>query len=195
MHRWFVNLSVCLFVCLSVCPSFCSSVSFCSSSSLPPSSGYLRNLIEETTYFGFPCVHSNESQLLAGFITRKDIRSSLGELKKSRISYVHPFLSPSLPPSLPPSFHLSELVASKEDEGIQPESRVFFMDSALRLSQTMLDSDIPSVNIRGVMDQVSLILEPSTWTHTHSHSLHTTSYKNYSQRQLLRVIKTVIKSY
>ena len=33
---------------------------------------------------------------------------------------------------------------------------MFFMDSSHRLTQSMLNSDVPSVNIRGMMDQVSL---------------------------------------
>lgn len=41
--------------------------------------GSLREVVEETDYFGFPCVQSKDSQLLAGFITRKDILFLLGE--------------------------------------------------------------------------------------------------------------------
>ena len=48
-----------------------------------------------------------------------------------------------------------ELVEARHDEGICDESRVFFLDSAHRLSQTLLNSEIPSVNIRGIMDPVS----------------------------------------
>ena len=40
--------------------------------------GSLRELVEQTTYFGFPCVLSKNSQLLAGFITRKDVLFLLG---------------------------------------------------------------------------------------------------------------------
>lgn len=39
----------------------------------------LREVVEETDYFGFPCVLSKDSQLLSGFITRKDILFLLGE--------------------------------------------------------------------------------------------------------------------
>ena len=42
--------------------------------------GSLREVVEETEYFGFPCVMSKDSQLLAGFITRKDILFLLGEV-------------------------------------------------------------------------------------------------------------------
>lgn len=40
--------------------------------------GSLRGMVEQTEYFGFPCVLSKDSQLLAGFITRKDILFVLG---------------------------------------------------------------------------------------------------------------------
>ena len=33
--------------------------------------------MEESSHFGFPCVMSMESQLLAGFITRKEIHDAL----------------------------------------------------------------------------------------------------------------------
>ena len=46
--------------------------------SFPNFSGYLENIITDTEYFGFPCVLSSESQLLAGFLTRKDIQTVLG---------------------------------------------------------------------------------------------------------------------
>lgn len=42
--------------------------------------GSLQQLLEESEYFGFPCVLSTESQQLAGFLTRKDIQTLLGEL-------------------------------------------------------------------------------------------------------------------
>ena len=41
--------------------------------------GSLQQLLEESEYFGFPCVLSTESQQLAGFLTRKDIQTLLGE--------------------------------------------------------------------------------------------------------------------
>jgi len=41
--------------------------------------GSLRRTIEETEFFGFPCVLNSDSQLLTGFITRKDIQFVLGE--------------------------------------------------------------------------------------------------------------------
>lgn len=40
--------------------------------------GSLRQTIEDSEYFGFPCVLSTDSQLLAGFLTRKDIQFVLG---------------------------------------------------------------------------------------------------------------------
>ena len=33
--------------------------------------------MEGSNYFGFPCVMSMESQLLAGYITRKEIKDAL----------------------------------------------------------------------------------------------------------------------
>lgn len=41
--------------------------------------GSLRQILEETDYFGFPTVMNRESQLLCGFITRKDVQYVLGE--------------------------------------------------------------------------------------------------------------------
>ena len=41
--------------------------------------GVLQDLVSETDYFGFPCVLDSTSQLLAGFLTRKDITFVLGE--------------------------------------------------------------------------------------------------------------------
>ncbi len=41
--------------------------------------GSLRTTIEESEYFGFPCVLNADSQLLAGFLSRKDIQFVLGE--------------------------------------------------------------------------------------------------------------------
>ena len=35
---------------------------------------------------------------------------------------------------------------------------MFFMDSSHRLNQTLLNADVPSVNIRGMMDQVQAVL-------------------------------------
>ena len=52
--------------------------------------------------------------------------------------------------------YLVDLIETRRDEGITLESRVFFLDSAHRLSQAAINSDIPSVNIRGVMDPVSI---------------------------------------
>ena len=41
-------------------------------------------------------------------------------------------------------------------EGIEPKSRVFFTESTLRVPNSLLESaDVPSVNFRGLMDQVS----------------------------------------
>lgn len=44
--------------------------------------GTLREIVEESNYFGFPCVLSKDSQLLAGFITKKDIVFLLGEVNQ-----------------------------------------------------------------------------------------------------------------
>ncbi len=41
--------------------------------------GSLRTTIEESEFFGFPCVLNADSQLLAGFLSRKDIQFVLGE--------------------------------------------------------------------------------------------------------------------
>ena len=41
--------------------------------------GSLRQIVEETEYFGFPTVLNKESQLLSGYITRKDVQYVLGE--------------------------------------------------------------------------------------------------------------------
>ena len=38
----------------------------------------IEDLVESSSHFGFPCVMSMESQLLAGFITRKEITDALG---------------------------------------------------------------------------------------------------------------------
>ena len=37
----------------------------------------VEDLVENSGHFGFPCVMSMESQLLAGFITRKEIQDAL----------------------------------------------------------------------------------------------------------------------
>ena len=41
--------------------------------------GSLQQLLQETDYFGFPCVVTASSQLLDGFVTRKDIQYVIGE--------------------------------------------------------------------------------------------------------------------
>ena len=41
--------------------------------------GSLQHLIRETDFFGFPCVLTTSSQLLDGYITRKDIQYVIGE--------------------------------------------------------------------------------------------------------------------
>ena len=51
----------------------------------------------------------------------------------------------------------ADQVALRE-EGIEPTSRVFFMDSSHRVSRHLLDSDVPSVNFRGLMDPVRSVL-------------------------------------
>ena len=45
------------------------------------SSGSLRKVIKESDYFGYPCVLSHDTQLLEGFLTRKDIITSLGNTR------------------------------------------------------------------------------------------------------------------
>ena len=44
--------------------------------------GKLEGLLRETEFFGFPCVLSKDSQLLAGFLTRKDMQYVLGEWRR-----------------------------------------------------------------------------------------------------------------
>lgn len=39
----------------------------------------LKRLLQETDYFGFPCVVTGSSQLLDGYITRKDVQYVVGE--------------------------------------------------------------------------------------------------------------------
>lgn len=41
--------------------------------------GSLQRLLHETDYFGFPCVVTASSQLLDGFITRKDVQYVIGK--------------------------------------------------------------------------------------------------------------------
>lgn len=41
--------------------------------------GSLQQLLQETDYFGFPCVVTASSQLLDGYITRKDVQYVIGE--------------------------------------------------------------------------------------------------------------------
>ena len=57
-------------------------------------------------------------------------------------------LSLSLSPSLPAS---TDQVQSRR-EGATRESRVFFIDSTRRVNQHLLESTVPSVNFRGLMD-------------------------------------------
>ena len=49
----------------------------------------------------------------------------------------------------------ADQVALRE-EGIESTSRVFFMESCHRVSNLLLESDVPSVNFRGLMDPVRL---------------------------------------
>ena len=44
--------------------------------------GSLEQLLQETDYFGFPCVVTKSSQLLDGYITRKDVQYVVGEYLK-----------------------------------------------------------------------------------------------------------------
>jgi chloride channel 3/4/5 len=83
--------------------------------------GVLQDLVSETDYFGFPCVLDSTSQLLAGFLTRKDITFVLDQVTHRR-------------------------------EGTTRESRIFFIDSTRRVNQQLLESTVPSVNFRGLMD-------------------------------------------
>ncbi len=107
----------------------------------------MRQLAGNTDYFGFPCLLSSETQLLAGFIARKDILSSLGKYIIIMTIIVINIL-----------IVLSDLVNEHHDEGICDSSRVFFLDSAHRLSHAALDTETPSVNIRGIMDPVSTMM-------------------------------------
>lgn len=45
--------------------------------------GNLEHILSETDYRGFPCVLSRESQLLAGFLTRRDIETLLDQVRQS----------------------------------------------------------------------------------------------------------------
>uniref|UniRef100_A0A1X7TPS2 Death domain-containing protein n=1 Tax=Amphimedon queenslandica TaxID=400682 RepID=A0A1X7TPS2_AMPQE len=56
----------------------------------------LRKLVRESNYFEYQCLLSNETQLLEGFLTRKDIMTSL------------------------------ELIDARKNEDVTEESRVFF---------------------------------------------------------------------
>ena len=69
--------------------------------------GSLREVVEETDYFGFPCVLSRDSQLLAGFITRKDVLFLLGE--EDQLGILH---SPQLPESCPLSLNIPKVSMS-----------------------------------------------------------------------------------
>jgi chloride channel 3/4/5 len=46
--------------------------------------GLLEDLVSDTDYFGFPCVLDSTSQLLAGFLTRKDITFVLDQVNSRR---------------------------------------------------------------------------------------------------------------
>lgn len=41
--------------------------------------GSLQQLLSETDYFGYPCVQTSSSQLLVGFVSRKDLEYVIGE--------------------------------------------------------------------------------------------------------------------
>ena len=58
--------------------------------------------------------------------------------------------SPSL--SLSPSLPASTDQVQSRREGATRESRVFFIDSTRRVNQHLLESTVPSVNFRGLMD-------------------------------------------
>ena len=104
----------------------------------------LRKLVRESNYFGYPCLLSNETQLLEGFLTRKDILTSLGIFKIHVFMYI----------IINYYFILLELIDARRDEDITEESRVFFLDKSHRLQEAIVDGDIPSVNIRGTIDPV-----------------------------------------
>ena len=60
------------------------------------------------------------------------------------------------------------------EEGIELTSRVFFSESSRRVSSHMLDSDVPSVNFRGLMDPVcsqypAIILLAKYYYYTYYH--------------------------
>ena len=59
-------------------------------------------------------------------------------------------------------FCSSDLIKSRDNEGLCDESRVFFLDSSRRLTADSLPSHVPSVNFRGIMDPVS-------WNNLHVH--------------------------
>ena len=42
--------------------------------------GSIQQLLEETDYFGYPCVLTASSQLLVGYVSRKDLQYVIGEL-------------------------------------------------------------------------------------------------------------------
>ena len=56
--------------------------------------GSLRTTIEESEFFGFPCVLNANSQLLAGFLSRKDIQFVLGEALYTKDTYLEDVLCP-----------------------------------------------------------------------------------------------------
>ena len=60
------------------------------------------------------------------------------------------------------------------EEGIELTSRVLFSESSRRVSSNMLDSDVPSVNFRGLMDPVrsqypAIILMAKYYYNTYYH--------------------------
>ena len=61
----------------------------------------IEDLIENSSHFGFPCVMSMESQLLAGFITRKEIKDALGMCAFKYHSYLVKFIKFFLHHNLP----------------------------------------------------------------------------------------------
>jgi len=43
--------------------------------------GSIQQLLDETDYFGYPCVLTGSSQLLVGYVSRRDLEYVIGEVK------------------------------------------------------------------------------------------------------------------
>uniref|UniRef100_A0A1X7T760 CBS domain-containing protein n=1 Tax=Amphimedon queenslandica TaxID=400682 RepID=A0A1X7T760_AMPQE len=58
--------------------------------------------------------------------------------------------------------NIYELIDARKDEDITEESRVFFLDKSHRLQEAVVDSDVPSVNIRGTIDPAPIQVSDQT---------------------------------